>query len=82
MNKSHNVVLLYVYPQNPECYLAFILSRKVYIYKLMFSLHVARYIRVSFPFKTQSQVTPPSSDHSTLLQGDLEEQTSQEKGSG
>ena len=42
----------------------------------MFSLYVVRYIRVSFPFKTQSQVTPPSNDHSPLLQGDLEEQTS------
>ena len=76
MNKFHSVVLLYLYPQNPECYLACILSRKVYIYKLMFSLYVVRYIRVSFPFKTQSQVTPPSNDHSPLLQGDLEEQTS------
>ena len=82
MNKFHSVVLLYLYPQNPECYLACILSRKVYIYKLMFSLYVTRYIRVSFPFKTQSQVTPPSNDHSPLLQGDLEEQTSQEKGIG
>ena len=82
MNKFHSVVLLYLYPQNPECYLACILSRKVYIYKLMFSLYVTRYIRVSFPFKTQSQVTPPSNDHSPLLQGDLEEQTSQEKGRG
>lgn len=81
MSKSHSVVLLYLYPQKPECCLACIFSGKVYIYKFMFSLYVARYIKVSFPFKTHSQVTPPSSYHSPLLQGDLEEGTSQE-GSG